>query len=230
MKTTYGLPKKREQVIEALEQAFAQQNLDDTEYELRLNEAHDAKSVEDLQAVIYDFPADIRRRIFPPNHSTTAEPSHSQTPASQQDYRVFMSSPSRKIRPLQLGEQPLAFSSILGKQQADFRLTLIQAQVIHLEIECILGETVLDLRNENLHGVRLNISINGVLGTVRLLLPRGADIDQQLDLMGSELKIKDKKRGWFQRIIGQDQPQPELIGCVVTLTGSFWLGQVKIMY
>ncbi len=65
MKTTYGLPAKREEVIDTLNTAFAEQNLDDEEYENRVKEALNAKCIEELELVVFDFPREIKDKLFP---------------------------------------------------------------------------------------------------------------------------------------------------------------------
>ena len=55
-KSTFGLPKKREQVINLLQQAYIEQNLEEDDYEQRLTKAMAADSLETLQEVIADFP------------------------------------------------------------------------------------------------------------------------------------------------------------------------------
>jgi hypothetical protein len=62
------------------------------------------------------------------------------------------------------------------------------------------------------------------------MLPRGAEIDPRVTLIGGELKIRDKQRGWLRRMIGQTEPTTEPINCMVTITGSFWLGQIMVIY
>jgi Domain of unknown function (DUF1707) len=75
MKTVYGLPKKREEVIQELQNAFASQNLDEVEYESRLNEALVANSIEDLEVLVLDFPSDVKTKLFPKETATAVQQS-----------------------------------------------------------------------------------------------------------------------------------------------------------
>lgn len=49
MKTAYGLPKKREEVANILQAAYSEGNLDEAEYERRLEEVYAAESIEELK-------------------------------------------------------------------------------------------------------------------------------------------------------------------------------------
>ncbi len=58
----YGLPGRRDAVIELLVQAYAEGQIDLEDYESRVELANRAETVEELEKVIHDFP-DYRRAI-----------------------------------------------------------------------------------------------------------------------------------------------------------------------
>lgn len=227
--TTYGLPKKREEVIEQLKLAYSEENLDQEEYERRLQEAVNAKSIEELKLVIFDFPSSIKDSIFP-KQSTVISPQQQPnypTTNTQNKIQVVLSDDSQSI-PVLSKTMP-KFSAILGTQKLDFRLSQITENNIYLRFESILGTVKVDLRNENLEGKTLNIHITGSLGDIKILLPRGGHIQKNLQSIGSNFKIQDKNRSWIKRIGLSKSSKQEDIQFTVNVTGIFWLGNIKFV-
>ncbi|NJO00976.1 MAG: DUF1707 domain-containing protein [Bacteroidia bacterium] len=172
--TTYGLPKKREQVIEELNLAYANQNLDDQEYERRLQEATMAKSIEELMLVLFDFPSEIKNRLFPRNPAVvTTQPAPGYaypTPHPNSKIQVILGTDSRSLP--EFSNSLPKISAILSTQKLDFRLSQVSEMSINLYIECILSNTTIDLRNEHLDGKHINIYISGLMGELKIMLPR----------------------------------------------------------
>lgn len=56
-KSVLGIAQRRESVVEALTQHYAQDHLDTTSFEQRLDRVYAAKSLEDLEGVLSDLPA-----------------------------------------------------------------------------------------------------------------------------------------------------------------------------
>jgi len=229
--TTYGLPKKREEVIEALKLAYTNQNLDDQEYERRLNETMSAKSIEDLMLVLFDFPAEIRYRIFPRDNSTpTSSSSPTYLPAlTDNKLQVIMGNDARNMPTLSNSLSKI--SAILSSQKLDFRLSQVPETPINIHIESILSSTLIDLRNENLEGKHININVSGALGEIKIMLPRGATIQRNIQLVSGEFKVQDKQRSWIKRLtgMGSKETQDE-IQLTVHINGRFWLGNIKVIY
>ncbi|MDX2305115.1 MAG: LiaF-related protein [Microscillaceae bacterium] len=229
--TTYGLPKKREEVIEELKLAYSNQNLEDQEYERRLNEAMTAKSIEDLMLVIFDFPAEIKYRIFPKDYSLPASQMESMNlpMSASPKTQVILGNESRNMP--EFSNALSKISSILSTQKLDFRLSLVPETPINIHIECILSSTVIDLRNENLAGKHINIHVSGALGEIKIMLPRGVSIQRNIQVVAGEFKIQDKQRSWIKRLtgIGSKETQNE-IQLTVNLQGIFWLGNIRVIY
>ncbi len=229
--TTYGLPNKREKVIEALKLAYTHQNLEDHEYERRLHEATNAQSIEALKLVVFDFPADIRASIFPETNTTTDTSTSTLSPTlASSKMQVIMGNDSRN--PAELSNALPKISAILSSQTLDFRLSQVSETPIYIRVESILSSTVIDLRNENLKNKQINIQINGALGDVKIMLPRGAKIQRNIQMLGSEYKVQDKQRSWIKRLTGSNKKEEnnEDIQLTVNILGVFWLGNVKIIY
>ena len=54
--TAYGVPKLRRQVLERLADAYADDNLELAEYERRVHDAEQATTIDELEALVADFP------------------------------------------------------------------------------------------------------------------------------------------------------------------------------
>lgn len=230
--TTYGLPNKREEVIKQLNLAYSEQNLEEEEFESRLKEAINAKSIEELKLVIFDFPIAIQESIFPKASTLPAKsqpPSYPAVPSHRNKIQTILGEDARTLPNLQ--QNMPKFSTILGDQKLDFRLSQILDDTIYLRFESILGNTTVDLRNEALEGKVLNIHITGSLGDIKILLPRGANIQKNIQSVMGDFKIQDKNRSWIKRITGLGkQQEPESIRFTVNVTGTYWLGNIKFVY
>jgi hypothetical protein len=234
MKTTYGLPKKREELIQELQDAFTNQNLDETEYENRLREALHASSMEELEVIVSDFPAEIRQRLFPtqlavPVGGLPGAPA-SQLPAMPMTDTRRALLGEDKCQVALLGGQTQSFLSIMGSQVADFRQSQIEGQVIKINAECLLGETKLDLRNENLAGKDIHIWVGGGLGAIKVLVPPGGTIQNQAQLFGGSFKIKDKRKNWINRLTGNTGQEVPPLAFTLTIHGTYWLGEIEVAY
>jgi hypothetical protein len=234
MKTTYGLPKKREELIQELQDAFANQNLDEAEYENRLREALHAGSVEELEVIVSDFPATIQRRLFPKELAAPAAgppglPTGHLPAMTMTDTRRALLGED-KCQVALLGGQTHSFLSILGSQAVDFRQSQIQGQVIKINAECLLGETKLDLRNEDLAGKDIHIWVGGGLGAIKVLVPPGGTIKCEAQLFGGSFKVKDKRKSWLNRLAGKSSQEPASFTFTLTIHGTYWLGEVEVAY
>ncbi len=239
--TTYGLPKKKNEVIEVLQEAYANQNLEDQEYERRLDEATNAKSIEDLQLVIFDFPASIRAKVFPKPPQTLetnplpAKPADSSwlsdiVPSSTDTSTHTILGNENKALPV-LSSSLSRISAILSNQKLDFRLAQVPETPVNIRIDSYLSGTVLDLRNEELDGKHINIDADCFMGEVKILLPRGAQIQRNVTNILGEVKIQDKQRSWIKRLTGFGSSEPPTeIRLTVNITGTVVLGGIRVVY
>ncbi|OJJ13886.1 hypothetical protein BKI52_45240 [marine bacterium AO1-C] len=229
--TTYGLPKKRDEVIEALKEAYANENLEEQEFEKRLDEAMKAASNEALQVVLFDFPAEIRNRIFPQNETLPSSTQGQNLPATAQvnKVKVIMGNDNR-IMP-EFSNAISRVSAFMSNQKLDFRVSKVPETPISLHIENFMSNTDIDLRNELLDGKKVNLHISGALGNIKIFLPRGVTIHRNVQMMGGSFNIQDKQRSWIKRLTGKsNKPVPADIQLEVNILGSFWLGNIKVIY
>ncbi len=229
MPTTYGLPKKKEEVMEVLLTAFTEENLDALEYDRRMEQAMEAESIEALEQIIADFPLEIRRRIFPSTATTTTTRRSATSAAlpALPPLRVVMGESYQHLS--EINKQPLALFAALSTQKIDLRDAVLLSDELVIKVECILSETVIDLRNEQLNGRRIRFVVHGALGEIKILLPPGGLIEQAVDLIGGSLSVKDKRKGWLKRLRGQS-PDPLEHLYTVIVQGNFWFGSIRIVY
>jgi hypothetical protein len=252
MKTTYGLPAKREEVIDVLNTAFAEQNLDDEEYENRVKEALDAKYIEELELVVYDFPREIKDKLFPvsgrnlekqkidfPPAAFLSSTNPSTTRLGSELSNLFPSRSSKAIFTTDkelvpvLTEKSVHFQAIFGTQKVDFRNCRFEGNRFRIDVDSILSATVLDLRNQDLAGKHIDIFIKGALNEIKIYIPSGGVVQKNTNLILGEYSIKDKRKGFlgqFNKFLGNKTIETESIAFTITLHGSLFLGNIKVIY
>ncbi len=251
MKTTYGLPAKREELIDVLNTAFAEQNLDDEEYENRVKEALDAKSIEELEVIIFDFPKEIKNKLFPISSKDIANQKTDFPPAAFSTSSNEMTTPksglsnlfpSKSIKAIfttdkelipVLSEKSIHFQAIFGTQKIDFRNCRFEGNHFRIDVDSILSTTVLDLRNQDLAGKHIDIFIKGTLNEIKIYIPRGGVVQKNTNLIMGEYSMKDKRKGFLGQInkfLGNETAQTESIAFTITLHGNSFLGGVKVIY
>ncbi len=249
MKTTFGLPKRREEVINLLQEAYADGNLEDEDYERRLSDAMDAKSIEELQKVVSDFPnppqllanTSYQAPNSNPNLATTQR---KESPTPYQSGQPFTASVMQRARKLSsvLGSQktalidtitqPIRLNTVLGEQRLDLSHATIAGDRLLLRVECILGETVVDLRGERFQDKLVHISMHNLLGEVKLLLPKGARVDNQMTSVLGEVghRSAHRAKNVIRKLLGQATISSKAIPFQVVLEGNSYLGNVSIVH
>jgi hypothetical protein len=56
---SYGVPARRVRIVELLTEAYASDDLEQAEFERRIELAEQARTIEELEALVADFPADV---------------------------------------------------------------------------------------------------------------------------------------------------------------------------
>ncbi|WP_338815363.1 LiaF domain-containing protein [Bernardetia sp. Wsw4-3y2] len=248
MKTTYGLPAKREELIDVLNTAFAEQNLDDEEYENRVKEALNAKCIEELEVIVFDFPKEIKNKLFPTSLTTQksdfppaafSSSTHSTTRSRSDLANLF---PARSIKAIfttdkelvpVLTEQSVHFQAVFGTQKIDFRNCRFEGQRFRIDVDSIFSNTTLDLRNQDLAGKHIDIFIKGALNEIKIYIPNGGTVQKNTNLILGEYSIKDKKNGFMSQVnkfLGNEQAENKAIAFTITLHGNTFMGSVKVIY
>lgn len=251
MKTTYGLPAKREEVIDVLNTAFAEQNLDDEEYENRVKEALNAKYIEELELVVFDFPKEIKNQLFPNSNKNLAtqksdfppaafSSSTTSTTRSRSDLENLFPSQSLKaifttdkeLIPV-LTEKSVHFQAVFGTQKIDFRNCRFEGKRFRIDVDSVFSTTVIDLRNQNLAGKHIDIFLKGALNEIKIYIPRGGVVHKNTQVILGEYSIKDKRKGFLGQVskfLGTEPSENEPIAFTITLHGNTFLGGIKVIY
>lgn len=238
MKTTYGLPKKREEVLEVLQSAFTQGHLDEREYERRVSNAYEAQSIEELEPVLADFPPPIRARVFAYTPQArpliteggtslpTQQPYSAYPAASQQVYRVALAEENATVG--RIDERTLKISTLLGAQKLDFSQAQVATSHSIMQVECYLGETRINLLNEQLAGKHVEVHIIGGMGEIQLLVPRSAQVERRLQLMGGDFKIRNKRSDLLDFFRKTPTTYPDF-PLSISIHGAFYFGSVRVL-
>lgn len=235
MKSAFGLPKKREEVVKVLQTAFTEGNLEEYDYENRLTKAYEAKSLDELKEVIYDFPPQISSSIFPQEREVRgfapSQPAHQnqflQRESSNRIHKVVMSDQSYPL-PM-ITNKVERFSNLLGTLRIKAHNAQIQSDNCQINVDCWLGNTKIDLRNPELAGKEVHIYVNGGLGEVNIFVPPGTHVSRPIQLILGEFSHRKKNAilHLFDRNknIDQDGWAFHLI-----IHGNFVMGSVRVRY
>lgn len=227
MKTTYGLPILREKVLDALKSAFVSNLLDEKEYENRVSQALQADSVESLRAVLHDFPKNELYRIFEQKEAIVVK--NEDLPETSSNISTFNSSFSERKQEISLINGVNKIKSFFTEFETDFRRAAVAANLVKIEASSHFSSLIIDLRNENLQGKRVEIRIDCSLGNVRIFLPKGCKIQNNLNSSFGSFVMRNKKKSWISRFLNeQDTPAPE-VEFSLTIYGSCFLGEVEIV-
>lgn len=247
MKTTFGLPKKREQVINMLQQAYIDQNLEDDEYENRLKQAMDANSVEDLQLVIHDFPnnpqlLESKRPKIGQNSGTTTTFGGSRGEALQQkivhafsrgdNTRSVAVLGSKTLDIAQEINSPLRASTYFGEHRINLQNASVKGDSLVISLETGFGSTVIDLRGIAFAHKHIQLDLMVIFGEVSILLPKGAQVNNKITPMLGEVNHKYQKvKKWIQKLIGSPKAiEKKPIPYTITLYGTCVLGEVALVH
>ncbi|PWJ36112.1 uncharacterized protein DUF1707 [Sediminitomix flava] len=240
-KTSFGLPKKREEVIGLLQKAYTDNDLEETEYEDRLQKAYEASCLEDLEKVIHDFPN--RHTVF----ATQSAPHFSAPKTAARNANLPDTKTPQHMTAI-LGEQklnvrksyftPLNVLTVLGEHRLNCQDMVPKANLIPFSVKTVLGDTRIDLRNPQFHGKTIHIAITNLLGETKILVPKGAVIQNMTNTILGDYSEKHKNNSnlikkIYKSITNEPEiPQEELQGVefTVVLRGTCLLGNVSVAY
>ena len=137
-KRKMGVPQYREQVSEVLSECFSQNLLDLEELERRQDLIQKADTIEDLDLIIADAPANIRNALTVPQKVSK--------PTSIVEFRrkektAFCMMGSRNLRGRNLESQETNAITLMGETVADFRDLELPEKPLVLNIVNVMGST-----------------------------------------------------------------------------------------
>jgi hypothetical protein len=214
----YGVPARRQRVLELLSEAYATDQLEQSEFERRIEMAENAGTVEALDELVADFPPEIAHgAVTPAEYGIATRPSGTEL--------------QREIDRLDGMDAPTRFT-VLGDQ--------------HLEIKpgdprlvrsvSVIGDCVVDLRELAGAGGVVLVKVAALLGDTRIIVPRGTPVDVRLfNLIGDEKRTK--LRGGLMRRLARrfgvdesaDESVPDAPGPTIVVTGVRLIGDTEIV-
>ena len=215
---TYGVPRRRQEIIEMLGEAYARNDLEQDEFERRLELAEQAQTIEELEAVVADFPSGGSTRSGVPTEQTHLKPME----------KVEL---ERRLEKLDGMTAPTRFNFI-----GDLHITAAPAEPKVLRTVCIIGDTKVDLRPlSGMPGVFL-IKIVSLIGDTRIHVPRGTPVEfRALSLIGDRRR-SSKGEGFLSRLArtitgaSEKADKPALPpGPTVVVTGFKLIGDMTVV-
>ena len=207
-KNTFGVPKLREKILDALSKAYVNSLLDTEEYENRVESAHKSRTVEDLAELIHDFPD--RHEIVAPflpkaPHQRSAE------------YLSSTKTGSFPKMPKPTGERKLKGLTLLGNKYLLARDCVDQPGFAFTAI----GDLIMDLRDIQ-PGQIVDMTHISLIGDLKILLPEGVKVEQNYLVLIGEFKRK------FLRRQKAESVEPEQ--AYLRITGIKLIGDLRIEY
>ncbi len=198
-KRKYGVPEFRDKIIRRLETAYADNKLELDEYEKRLDLAYKAEYIEDLEALVHDFPG------IQQSESKEIYKNYENDLYEEVDKSGFEADEDTKIT--LIGDQHLTAE--------DFSNGRIQSL-------SILGDVNIDIRRFRNSEGPIRIKIYSFIGDTRIIIPRGMKIQNRFkSLLGDYKLVRNEDQN------SQVEQFEESIGTCI-LEGFSLLGDISI--
>ncbi|ANQ49256.1 DUF1707 domain-containing protein [Flammeovirga sp. MY04] len=232
----FGLPKKRKKTIDILEKAFADGDLDQHDYEHRLEVALAAKSKSELDDVLSDFPSHYRP--VEPSAKSSEKYIFDRAQVQQDPNKLALAVLSGRREVLSnIENSPSRFFTLLGETKIDLQSPEFRNTESRFETINVLGETTIDLRNKCLDGAKINLRVMCTLGDIKIKVAPGTQVIDQTHKIMSENTFKKRSKNWTKQIQRRfsGKPQQNLnstvqtVKCSVIIEGYNILGAVKVL-
>jgi hypothetical protein len=217
----YGVPAKRARIIKLLTEAYAADDLDEAEFERRVERAESARTIEDLDALIADFPPDVIAAAGAPAPGGATLP-----------VRLSREEVDREVA--RLDELPARTKfSLLG----DNTIALHPEDPPVAQAMSLIGDSTVDLRElAGRSGVVL-VKVAAAIGDTRIVVPRGTPVDLRLiGLIGDQQRMSRRRGnllGKLARKLGivEDRAEPNVLkpGPTVVVTGFHIIGDTIVV-
>ncbi|MBB6459053.1 DUF1707 SHOCT-like domain-containing protein [Flammeovirga kamogawensis] len=234
----FGLPKKRQKALDLLQKAFSDGDLDENDYENRLDLAMKADSEEALKLVFSDFPDQYVNQIT--SSKAVGKPtSANKLVVNQNVDKLSLNILGGKDSVIhKISEVPSRFFTIVGEQKLSFSSEELTNAEASFEIVTVVGETKIDLRAHCLEGAVLNLRLTKVLGEVNIKVAKGTHVVDHTKKVLSEYKYSLKSKSWskifresfssYDEDASVQSKEVPTINCTVILEGLCVLGSVNI--
>jgi hypothetical protein len=216
-------------VVQLLTEAYARDDLEQAEFEHRLERAEQARTIEELDALIADFPEEMRRSLesaSPEAYSSAGSPAVTggTAPVDREELE-------REVTRLDGLAAPTRFN-ILGDQQIDIG----PADPRVVRSLSLIGDCNVDLRDlSGTPGVFL-LKVVAVIGDTRIIVPRGTQVEMRVFGLIGDQKHARRGSGLMKRLARKlglaDELDEQLAGPAgptVVVTGLKLIGDTVIV-
>jgi hypothetical protein len=202
--------------VRLLTEAYARDDLEQGEFERRIERAEQATTIEELEELVADFPAHVVASAA--------------TAATARGVRLTGADLEREVARLAGLAAPTRFN-VLGDQQ----IAVDAEDPAVVRSVSLLGDCTVDLRGlSGATGVFL-VKVGSILGDTRIVVPRGTPVEFRLiNVLGDQTIIKAGGGKWrkLMKKLGGAEPREESIpppGPTVVVTGFKLLGDTEIV-
>lgn len=220
----FGVPKTRDRVLEALSQAYINQQLETDDYENRVELAYKARTLDDLEEAIYDFPnrVQIMQRPKPMGGATDPESRRSVSNSGNFNFPFTTNTADSPMVTL-IGDRRLSAEDFYEPS----------VQLIHG-----IGDLVIDLRSIS-DNQNLEINQFSLIGDTKILVPKGMTVRKR-NFMCIIGEFRRRKRRDLSKFLGRLMGQPKSkyeeeevevqpTNSVLTIRGFKLIGDITIV-
>ncbi len=215
---TYGVPAAKQTITRLLSEAYARDDLEQTEFERRIERVEEARTIEELEELVEDFPEHLRKAIDTPTGATDA-------------VRMTGDELETEIARLDGLSAPTTVN-LLGDKHIVIRP---QDQRVVRTVS-VIGDCEIDLRGLTGEGGAVLVKVIGLIGETRIIVPKATTVDLRLlDIIGdhqrkqrsdSLVKKLAKKFGFLEE---PEESVPALPGPTVVVTGFRLIGDTVVV-
>jgi hypothetical protein len=160
-KRRYGVPEYRDKISACLETAYAENNLELAEYEKRLDLANSAESIEELDALVHDFPENRRPGALAPAEISDEESSDAKIVILGDQHLTAEDFCGKEIKTI----------SIIGDVNIDIRRFRNSPEPVRIKIYSLIGDTRVIIPR----GMKVKNRVKNLLGDYELVRNRPGD-------------------------------------------------------
>lgn len=213
----YGVPARRESIIALLTEAYARNDLEQSVFERRVAKAQEATTLEELEALVADFPPEARGGA--PGVPAAGVARGELDPRELERLVTQVDGEAAPTRFSLLGDQHL---SINPSDRRVIRAVSVVGDV-HLDLRALAGET----------GVFL-LKIAALVGDTRITVPAGTRVESRALTLVGDQRRRSSGEGFLTRIgrklgvVADPPPSRGPPGPTVVITGFKLVGDLKI--
>jgi hypothetical protein len=214
----YGVPAERARIVEVLTDAYARDDLEQAEFERRVERAEEARTIEELEELVADFPEHVRtaRGVRP---TTTGMP------------RLSGAALEAEVARLDGLSAPTTFN-LLG----DKRVVLRREDPRVVRAVSIIGDCDVDLRGLAGEGGVVLVKVVALVGDTKIVVPRGTPVEVRLVGVIGDEERRRRGDGLVKKLARKlgvlEEPKetaPTRPGPTVVVTGFRLVGDTEIV-